>query len=197
MVKTIKTLVGISLICCMLFGLALTSLNTTEIRPTATNLAPQQMDNGLKVSGLHAPIVINGNEDFNDTAYSEGWPGNGTAGNPYIISDYVIRSPDDPAVYIIDTNVHFIVENVTVRDGKGEGFKILNVTNGEFRNNVAINCSTGFSFLSSSSNNILSGNTALNGTTTGFSFYNSPNNILINNTAKNIYSDWCEWVLPL
>lgn len=189
MVKTIKILLGISLICCMLLGLALTSLNMTEMRPTATNVAPQQMDNGLKVSGLHAPIIIDGNADFASQASSESWPGNGMPGTPYVISDYVIiTSPSNPAVYIYDTTVYFIIENVTVRDSTlGEGFKILNVTNGEFRNNIAINCSTGFSFLSSSSNNILSGNTAINNSGTGFSFYNSPNNNLINNTAKNIY----------
>ncbi|HUY00693.1 MAG TPA: hypothetical protein VMV49_14125, partial [Candidatus Deferrimicrobium sp.] len=87
--KTINKMLGISLICCILFGLTLFSLDMTQIRPTATNLAPKQRDSGLKVAELHTAIVIAGNDDFNDTAYSEGWPGNGTASSPYIISDYL------------------------------------------------------------------------------------------------------------
>lgn len=187
MVKTIKTLVGISLICCMLFGVVLISLTMTELRPIATDLAPQQTVRGLHTPGPHAKILIDGNADFASQASSQGWSGDGSPGTPYVISDYVIRSPYDPAVFIIDTNVHFIIENVTVRDTRpSEGFKLYNVTNGELRNNMAINASAGF-VLYSAPNNILSGNTAINCSDIGFSAYYSQNNNLINNTAKNIY----------
>lgn len=186
--KTIKTIVGISLICCILFGLVLISLNMTEIRPTATNLAPQQTVRGLHVPGLHAAITINGNTAFATQASSQGWPGDGSAGTPYVISDYVIIALTNPGVYILNTNKYFIIENVTVRDAlPHEGFVLNNVTHGELRNNIAINISAGFTLMNSP-NNILSGNTAITNSQAGFGLYSSDNNDLMNNTAKNTYS---------
>ena len=183
--KTIKTIVGISLICCMLFGLVLISLNMTGIRPTATNLAQQQMESGLKVSGLHAAIVIVGNADFKAHAISEGWLGNGSASNPYVIKEYVIIKPIGlGGVRIHDTNVHFIIENVSVYDAEpSAAFEFHNVTNGELRNNFGFNSTFSFVDLQDT---ILSGNIALNISGNAFSVTGSQN-ILFNNTVKNAY----------
>ncbi len=184
MVKTIKKIVGLSLICCMLFGLALISLNMAEIRPTATNLKPQQMDSGLKVSSLHTAIAIIGNKDFNDTAFIEGWPGNGTADFPFVISDYVIINPGAAGIRIHDTTVYFIIENVTVLDAEpNAAFEFHNMTNGEVRNCIGINGSFSFSEMQ---NTILSGNIAINISGNAFTVYGSQN-ILFNNTARNSY----------
>lgn len=41
----------------------------------------------------HSPISINGNAEFNATAASEGWLGNGTSSNPYVIDGLNITGP--------------------------------------------------------------------------------------------------------
>ena len=48
----------------------------------------------MKIQALtpHGPISINGNSNFNTTAYNEGWVGNGSITNPYIIQNYFIDS---------------------------------------------------------------------------------------------------------
>jgi hypothetical protein len=42
----------------------------------------------------HEAISINGDTDFNTTAQVEGWSGNGTKGNPFIISGLRIITDD-------------------------------------------------------------------------------------------------------
>ncbi|TFG97557.1 hypothetical protein E4H12_08285, partial [Candidatus Thorarchaeota archaeon] len=41
---------------------------------------------------IHTPFSISGNTDFNDTAQAEGWVGNGTESNPYIIEKLFIEA---------------------------------------------------------------------------------------------------------
>jgi len=69
---------------------------------------------------IHDPIKIGSDSEFNSTATAEGWEGNGTADNPYIIADFVIAVPSDD-MYVTDgiwisniVTVHYIVENCTI-----------------------------------------------------------------------------------
>jgi parallel beta-helix repeat protein len=184
-VKAIRTFMGISLVFCMLFGLALISLCITEIEPTATNLEQQQTVRGLHTPGLHAKICIINNTDFAIQAASQGWDGNGLPGTPYVISDYVIIDPGDPGIAIYDTTVYFIIQNVTVRDTYPyEGFKLNNVTNGELRNCLGINASFGFTDLQ---NTILSSNIAVNISGGAAFTVLGSQNTLFNNTVENAY----------
>ena len=43
---------------------------------------------------LHDPIKIEGDEDFAAQAASEGWPGDGSEENPYVIEGYEITLDD-------------------------------------------------------------------------------------------------------
>ncbi len=65
----------------------------------------------------HSPIKINSNTQFATLAASEGWPGNGTVGNPYIISDYDINATGyGYGIYIGNVTVYFIIRNCTIYD---------------------------------------------------------------------------------
>ncbi|MGC8913737.1 MAG: hypothetical protein ACP5LE_07445, partial [Thermoplasmata archaeon] len=45
----------------------------------------------LETRGIaHAPIHINGDADFANQTATEGWPGNGSQDNPYVIDGYDI-----------------------------------------------------------------------------------------------------------
>ncbi len=65
----------------------------TEINQTTVNKDELSCQHPLELAeGLqtHDAIAINGDTDFNDTAYAKGWLGSGTEINPYILSNYSI-----------------------------------------------------------------------------------------------------------
>ncbi len=84
----------------------------------------------------HGIIKINNDTEFTQMAQQEGWQGNGTMDNPYIISNYDIDIGDNPAgIEIRNTDVYFIIENCylhhsTYTDG-GYGIRLENVSNGK------------------------------------------------------------------
>ncbi|MFO7619016.1 MAG: NosD domain-containing protein, partial [Thermoplasmata archaeon] len=89
----------------------------------------------------HAPIFISGDEDFATQASAEGWAGNGTEGNPYIIQGYEINGTlygygycmlfEMTTVYfeVLDCNLH----STTDFD---EGIFLYQVQNARFYNNT-------------------------------------------------------------
>ncbi len=90
----------------------------------------------------HAPIVINSNNDFANIASSEGWPGDGSSTNPYIIQNIEINASGyGAAIYIGNTTVYFIIQNVDVHHAQfkgnfrlGAGIMLINVTHGNIIN---------------------------------------------------------------
>ena len=123
---------------------------------------------------------------FANNASSEGWIGNGTYNNPYIIENYEINASIRHGIEIRNTNLNFIIKNVSVSNGRSNynhGFYFTNVTNGELINNTADNNIAGF-LLRNSNNNTFTGNFATN-SLHGFRIWYSDNNTLINNTAND------------
>lgn len=72
----------------------------------------------------HDPIYIDGNTAFAENASTEGWAGDGTEGNPYILQNpyitenYNINASTAHGIYIENTDVYFIIRNCTIYDGK-------------------------------------------------------------------------------
>jgi parallel beta-helix repeat protein len=81
----------------------------------------------------HAPIFIDGNSHFAVLAAYEGWVGNGTEGNPYIIEGYDIDSLFDVGIELNSTTVHFIVRDSLIRNS-WVGIIFKSVTNGTISN---------------------------------------------------------------
>jgi parallel beta-helix repeat protein len=71
---------------------------------------------------FHGPISIGGGLDFNQTAIDEGWAGNGTEGNPFIIEDYII-STDSSCIYIYDTTSYFIIRDCEFTTAGGTDYQ--------------------------------------------------------------------------
>ncbi|MFX1416207.1 MAG: NosD domain-containing protein [Promethearchaeota archaeon] len=73
---------------------------------------------GMLLAGTpHSPIAIDGDANFSDTALLEGWPGDGSPENPYIIENYNIdvNYADVSCIEIRDiASTYFIIRGCTV-----------------------------------------------------------------------------------
>lgn len=79
----------------------------------------------------HQPIFIKGNTNFSATAAVEGWNGNGTAADPYIIEGLqMTSSPNETLIRIQNTDVHFRIINCHLIGGD-HGLYFTNVSHGE------------------------------------------------------------------
>jgi parallel beta-helix repeat protein len=92
----------------------------------------------------HSPIAIDGDDNFNDTAQLEGWSGNGTVSNPFII-EYLrihVGGTSTSRISISNTRFHFVIRNCNLADAttsNAAGVYLYNVTNGEISNNICFN----------------------------------------------------------
>jgi len=64
----------------------------------------------------HEPIVIEGDSDF----VSQGWQGNGTPEDPYIIEGILINIAGGGCIKIYNTTLHFIIRDCILTGGGGE-----------------------------------------------------------------------------
>ncbi|MHA2363562.1 MAG: right-handed parallel beta-helix repeat-containing protein, partial [Candidatus Hodarchaeales archaeon] len=132
------------------------------------------------------PIAIDGNNNFTTTAGNLGWDGNGSAGNPIIITAYNITGTgSENLIGIQNTDLHFKINHSILHNGS-IGINLNNVSNGLVDNVFAYNNTDIGFYLSSYNNNTLTSNTAYNNSNHGFFLKSSSNNnLLINNTAYN------------
>jgi len=84
----------------------------------------------------HAPIYICGNADFASKAAAEGWLGDGSEGNPYIISGYEINTTSNNGILIKNTDVHFTISGVFAvsTNHAYRGIYLNNATNARIEN---------------------------------------------------------------
>ena len=67
-----------------------------------------------KISAFNESIFIDGNATFAAKAISEGWNGDGSLNDPYIIENYTIQAISEHGIEIRNTNLHFIIRNVSI-----------------------------------------------------------------------------------
>ncbi len=142
----------------------------------------------------HDPIRIDNNSDMNQTAQDDGWGGNGSEGNPYIIEGYEIDGGGyGYAIYIGNTTDHFVVRDCYLHNASGNydlpyftnsGLHLYSVRNGIVDNNTASSNDVAGIYLDSSRDNTLSNNTASSNNDYGIYVYSSHENVFYNNTAK-------------
>ena len=151
---------------------------------------------GMEIKGTaHDPIHINGNSDFASQASANGWPGDGTEGNPYIIEGYDIDGNGGTyCIWIENTDVWFVVQNCKMWNATstasvpyGTGIYLKDVTHGTLANNNCSGNSYYGIYLDTSSNY----NTITNNNCSGNSWYgiyldsSGNNNITNNNCSYN------------
>jgi len=136
----------------------------------------------------HESISINGNDDF----AAQGWPGEGTESNPYIIQDLEIDMTgiNTHAINISNSDVHFEITNCFLHDAKGvypyagAGIFLSNVANGFLSDNVCNDNLIGIQVEYSVDNNI-SGNTCLRNDWYGIFLASSENGNISNNNCSD------------
>ncbi len=176
--------------------------------PFAIDLKEKQ----IKIAGTpHTPIVIDGDANFSVTAANEGWLGDGSSGNPYIIDglDIDVDGAAGHCINIINTRVNFTISNCILKGANtsaSAGVNLKNVTNGVLigntlsysqqaiyvnhssfiliKNNTVTDCYYSIQMLSSSDNIIAGNNVSFN--SRGIQLLLSSNyNTVVNNTFTN------------
>ncbi len=111
---------------CMLMVLAfppLVAINAAQISySVSTDRIIEPSDGQLASYTEHSPIFILSDTDFE----SQGWTGNGSSGNPYIIEDVNITVDSQICIIIWNVSAHFVIRNSYLS------------TAGEFADNVQI-----------------------------------------------------------
>ncbi|MHA2425974.1 MAG: right-handed parallel beta-helix repeat-containing protein, partial [Candidatus Thorarchaeota archaeon] len=97
----------------------------------------------------HEAITIDSNSDFAD----QGWSGDGTESNPYLISNYFFRS-NESSISITAVDAFFVIENCWITNddrygGNSPGIEMVNVSNGNIRSSVIANKESGILLTSS------------------------------------------------
>ncbi|MEM4292718.1 MAG: right-handed parallel beta-helix repeat-containing protein [Thermoplasmata archaeon] len=148
---------------------------------------------GMEVKGTsHAPIHINGNDDFANQAANEGWPGDGSEGNPYIIDGLEIDANGGTyGIWIENTDVYFVIRNCTVYSATssggvpyGTGIALNNVTHGTLESNKCNNSTYGIFLYGGSQYNTITNNNASGNSDCGICLFESSNNNITNNNAS-------------
>ncbi len=133
----------------------------------------------------HTPIMIDGNGNFSTQASTEGWLGDGSEGNPYVIDGLnIMGTEDNNLITIYNTDVYFQIRNCLIKGGVN-GISLVNVENGYLINNTITNNTRDGIGLSYSWNSTLIGNTITNNRRHGIDLWESGNSSLFNNTITS------------
>ena len=161
-----------------------------------TNTEPFSSRTEMRVNRVsHVPIRIDDDLDFASQASIEGWSGNGSDTNPYIIENYDIDAEGaGNAIYIGNTTVYFIIRNCELYNtsyqssaaySRGSGITLYNVQNGRVENNILRdNPDDEGIYLEQSSYNTLFNNTVFNNYY-GITLYYSINNEICENNISS------------
>ncbi len=99
-------------------------------KPGASILAERTDMPPTPVPTEHDPIYISGDLHFALTATEEGWAGEGTEVDPYIIENMEISGYDSvPAIRVQDTTVHFVIRGCEFYDTYPHAVFLNNVDN--------------------------------------------------------------------
>ena len=179
----------------IVFGSFINLVEMTEIG----NSEPENIISQFGGSrGTHKRITINNNSDFTTITTAEGWSGNGTIGNPYIIENLTINANDGwHGIFIGNTTVYFVIQNCTITGATrrnhpyntGFGISLDGVKNGRINNNQLSGNNYGINIYRSSDIVVENNNCSDNGNWTndcGIWIYSSRYVIARNNICNNM-----------
>ena len=101
----------------------------------------------------HGPIVIDGDANFSATALAEGWNGDGSAEDPYIIENYDITMGPTPeaSISISNTRANYTIRGCNLIGPAATpsyGVYLENSTNGHIIDNLITNFANGIYVIS-------------------------------------------------
>ncbi|MFX1250111.1 MAG: N-acetylmuramoyl-L-alanine amidase [Promethearchaeota archaeon] len=157
-----------------------------DLLPTIRTLVAHQLATPFpgELYENHAPLFINGDSEFIAQANAEGWPGNGSSSNPFIIDGLRITGDGSQSlININNTDVYFQISKCILTDGY-YGILFDNVRHVHITGNMITNNSRGC-YHSSSGDNIFTNNTFSNNFVGLVITYHSYNTFIAGNTFTN------------
>lgn len=165
--------------------------------------AEQSSTKRLAALAPHAPITIISDQNFTDTALAEGWQGDGSPQDPFIIDalDIDLGGVAGHCISIYNTRVNFTISNCSLTGATvspGAGIFLRNVSYAEITNN---NCSAnryGINLDSRSDYNAIINNTCKannRGIRIEISYYNTVEGNVCDGNGDGIYlrgTRWCQ-----
>jgi parallel beta-helix repeat protein len=154
-----------------------------------SSLLPSQesaLNLGVPAEIPHAPIVIHGDANFSSTALNEGWSGNGSSEDPFIIDILYIDLGREAGhcINISDTRANFTIQNCNLTGASsGAGIFLENVSFGYLFNNTCTFNGHGI-YLLQSTYNVLENNTCFSNSR-GIYMYASDFNTVIGNDCDD------------
>ncbi len=143
-----------------------------------------------------SPIRINDDTDFAEQADTEGWAGDGTEEDPYIIQGYDIDGEGlGNCIFIGNTTVHFELRDNYVYNASGNsgeffrnsGIYLHEVTNGTILGNIVYNNPDGIYMMESSDNELR--DNVVYGSIRGINIRDSSEfNLILNNNVSDCTS---------
>jgi parallel beta-helix repeat protein len=136
---------------------------------------------------LYIQYTINSTFDIdNDTAFGPSgynFPGSGIEGDPYIIAGMNITSNSANLIDISDTTKYFVINDNLLDglNGNFVGISLLNVINGNVRNNTIQNSKNGVQLTSNSIKNYIYNNSIVNNGEYGIKIQDSDENFIFDN----------------
>lgn len=99
----------------------------------------------------HSVIVADGETALSAQAAAEGWRGNGTEVDPFVIEGYeILAMGHDEGIRIANTSSHIVIEGCYVRDATLACISLFNVTNVTISRTELVNGERGIQVISSS-----------------------------------------------
>ena len=140
----------------------------------------------------HSPIVIDGDLNFSDTALAEGWTGDGSPGDPFIIDGLDIDRGDSAGhcISIRNTRVSFTISGCTLIGANvspGAGIYLNNVWNARVVDNLCQHNTHGVLAEGMSEDCVLINNTCTHNAVSGIQLDGSRNMTLSSNTCSGNY----------
>jgi parallel beta-helix repeat protein len=162
--------------------------STDEVAPISldTNLTLNTIKDPHLFSSLieHPPITITGDDELTSIALTNGWQGNGTEANPFIIEQIsIIPTHNETLLIIGNTQLHFIIRE-SIFTGGQTGIRLTNVQNGWILNNRITGNLIGIDLYESENNHIID-NIIENNGWYGIALDRSNNNELIENHIES------------
>lgn len=157
-----------------------------QIPPTSSGISKGQIEGARPQDRFipsyitHSPIAITSNADF----VSQGFSGNGTAEDPYVIEGYKITTTGT-CISIQDTDAYFVIRDCLLTGGSsGKGVRLDGVDHGEIRNNNISGIDDCGVYLRYSTGNTVVNNTMSGNNNSVFFVFSSSNNTVVNNTIS-------------
>ncbi len=139
-----KGVMSISIVALMLMGILAGNVAVYGQWQSEVNMDTQNYWNNGPAISSHGVIRIDNDTDFANQAAAEGWSGDGTESDPYIIENYDINAQEKgSALYFGNTTVYFIIRNCTIHDAEymrnpyfiGTGITLYKVVNANVSGN--------------------------------------------------------------